>query len=458
MFLSNQPSRKSLVTLSYLVLSFSSFLFSGCLSDPITGPEVRPRLVLPPQRVMFTSPVSSFVAPATGDMVIRWTRSTADTQLNFKGYYVKVWTSQPDTDQLGTPSESDLQLVDTAHIAKVAGRIDTSVTFHTLPLGRYTAVVWGEKATDTLGYSLDSARLHFDFDPRPLMNPTNLRATSTSPTTVQLRWDLPSTNKNIGMFGYIVYYHDPIQTRNDSGHYAQFVPAGDSANTATVTIPPLLTPLRGASEHPYRMWVKAIRKDSAMFYGSDTNEIVWAGAEINPPQAFSLKHDSIGNPIPDSGYHGFRHSIFMGRPANSQNWGIADDSTNQYPHQVALQISGNTLSLNTLNGAAFLSDGGLARMDTAFDLTHIYYAVPYNDPSQFTINSVTLTNQSSGTGVVLYLMFKDADPAFPANEWARIFILRQADGTFVNHSGGVDIQVSFQPGVTQGGTSHLPYY
>ena len=439
-------SRRLAPAVAILISLLSAF--AGCMSDPVTGPEVRPRLVLPPTRVSFYSPPESFVAPATGDMVVRWTRSPADTQLNFKGYFVHLWTSHTYTDPVLHQTKTDfLTLVDSAHIKKLPGELDTNYRFHSLPLGEYTAVVWGEKATDTVGYSVDSGIGSFIFDPRPLTNPSNLRATSKESNMVRLTWDLPASYSNDGMVGFQVYYRDPA-IPHDSAHRLGTPVHKDSlaSHTVDVRIPPLQTVLRGSSERAVQMWVKSVRDDSTQFY-EDSNSIVWAGAvRMDDPAA---RPDTTGKI--DTSHKGFRHAIFMGQTGTT--FGVSDDTIDANA-QVQISINGGQVTLQGVNGAKFL-DG---HVDPAPSLDSIFYVTPYDNPSQFNTPSVTLP-PSGDSNLVLYVMFPDRswDKLTP-NEWARILVYRQSDGTYVNARGGIDIAVSFQPGVTSDGNSHLPYY
>jgi hypothetical protein len=337
-------------------------------------------------------------------------------------------------------------LIDSAHVRKLPGELDTSHTFHSLPADEYTAIVWGEKATDTIGYSLDSAVGSFKFDPRPLTNPTNLRATSIGPNRVRLKWDVPTTYANTGMLGYEGYYRTTV--RNDSAHRLAFISKVDSFTVASadVSTPILQTLLRGSAESAVQFWVKSIRNDSAQFYG-DSNSITWAGAQVFT----SAPKIDTGGKV-DTSHHGFRHAIFMGVTGTS--FGVTDDTIDQNA-QIKITINNDQVTLDGMNGAKFL-DG---RMDAAPSLDSIFYSSPYDDPSQFNTPSVTLP-ATGDSNLVLYVMFPDRSwgPNYP-NEWARILVYRQRNGTYVNAGGGIDVAVSFQPGVaSDGSSSHLPYY
>src|SRR5262249_22750988 len=80
---SDMPARYS-----FLLVFLMAAVLSGCLSDPVTEPEIKPRLVLRPERAWLR---------ATGLTTIeaRWTHSVTDTQGNFKGYYLTIYQSAP---------------------------------------------------------------------------------------------------------------------------------------------------------------------------------------------------------------------------------------------------------------------------------------------------------------------------------------------------------------------------
>jgi hypothetical protein len=444
---------RRLAPLVAVLLSLSAFM--GCMDDPVTGPEVRPRLVLAPAKVGFYSPVASFVAPSTGDLVIKWSRSPADTQLNFKGYFVQVWqsvmpTKVDDTEMLIQPP------IGTMHVRKLPGELDTSATFHGVTAGRYTARVWGEKATDTLGYSESYGRITFDFDPRPLTNPTNLRATSVGPGQIGLIWDNASTYNYTGMYETRVYYRDA--SVKDSFHLATAIQRGSDTfgivHQTKITVGGLKEPLHGSSERAVQIWVKAMRNDSTFFYG-DSNSIVWAGAVAY--SSGTATTDTSSHHV-DSTHKGFHHAIFIGQiggGTTGAQLGVSDDTIDNNA-QIGLQFNSGMVTLQAQNGAAFL-DG--PKIDHAISLDSIYYSAPKADPSKFNTQSIQLPATSDSSAIV-YLKFKDFgwDKTNHPDEWARILIVRQADGSFINASGGIDIEVRFQPGSTFDGSSHLPYY
>ena len=422
---------------------------AGCLADNAPIVQVVPEVVLAPQNPRFQA--IDFVPPASGSMLVMWNRSVADTQLNFKGYLVELWKS--DTDNTNPPGTDTLtQLLDSVYIFRTGTLVaDTSCTFkgipgypQGIPLGRYTIQVYGVKADSTGTLSLDSSVYSALFDPLPLTNPTNIEATSAGPTQVMLHWTPATTERDTGFYRYVIYYRDT--TKIDTGHVWGFVPKYSPqflSSTAEVNVPGH-TPLNQTSvEWPYQFWIKSERVDSTFVYGGDTNAVVWAGAE------------HLSSPGSDSvGWGGIHNSIFIG--SFNQNLAIVDDS-NRSDMQVKIDTNGGVVTLTGENGVRFLDDGtGSARMDTASALDSIFYTYPYATPSQFTVKSATLPKNATSAGIVLYLMIPDKN-LHNAPEWARLFI-KSFGGAFLNASGGIHCDASFQPAVSSDGTQHLPYY
>jgi hypothetical protein len=432
-------------------------VLAGCLPD--NGPivQVVPRVVLAPQNPRFQA--IDFSAPASGSMLVKWNRSIADTQLNFKGYFVKLYKvdSTQNVDLSNSIPIATAQIVRSGRLLPDSTHLFTQTTLGpTIPLGDYGVVIFGVKANDSSSLSTDSSEYFGLFDPRPLTNPTNLRATSLGPTQIGLCWTPSPTEKDSGFFRYVIYYRDT--TKNDTGRViatnqkqSPVIDSGVTINwndsTAIVSVPGV-TPQNGTtSEWPYQFWVKSERNDSTFFYPGDTNSETWAGAQ------------NLTSPGADSGsgvWGGFHNSIFIG--SFNQAWAIVDDS-NRTDKQVTVTIDANnkTVTLTDTNGCFFLDDGtGTARMDTTYSLGSIYYKYPYATPSDFRVQSVTLPATATSTGIVLYLMIPD--PLVGNPEWARLFISRQKDGTFINSSGGIHCDASFQPALSNDGSKHLPYY
>src|SRR5690349_16495063 len=114
------------------ILFLLSVLLHGCLGDNVDGPTVVPRLVFPPGNAYFKAITS------TTDVQIRWNRSVSDTQQNFKGYFVKLYSSMIDTSNL-LAEDKPITELDSVHV----GPGDTSYTFHNLSLlQRYTVRIY----------------------------------------------------------------------------------------------------------------------------------------------------------------------------------------------------------------------------------------------------------------------------------------------------------------------------
>lgn len=429
-------------------------VLAGCLPD--NGPivQVVPRVVLAPQNPRFQA--IDFSAPASGSMLVKWNRSIADTQLNFKGYFVKLYKvdSTQNVDLSNSIPIATAQIVRSGRLLPDSTHLFTQTTLGpTIPLGDYGVVLFGVKTNDSSSLSTDSSEYFGLFDPRPLTNPTNLRATSLGPTQIGLCWTPSPTEKDSGFFRYVIYYRDT--TKNDTGRViatnqkqSPVIDSGVTINwndsTAIVSVPGV-TPQNGTTtEWPYQFWVKSERNDSTFFPG-DTNSVVWAGAEQVPRS---------GN---DTGVNGGflqvynNDTIYFGTLNNQYD--LAIDSSKDGKGQVSVSIiDGNvTLSVQSPNGIGFL-----ARTDQDSSLGSVYYSAPLDDPSQFDQKSIQLPSPANG-GVIVYVMMND-DVRAVGNMWARILIRAQSDGSYINSNGATDIKASFQPAVSNDGSQHLPYY
>jgi hypothetical protein len=475
-----------------LLLIVCCALLAGCIAEPPTPMQVVPEIIVPPAGISFKA--INYIPHSTpvpkGQMLVTWNRSAADTQLNFKGYFIRVWTA--DTTNYSEYGRDNVDMVvDTVTVFRPytapgipVKRTDTTYTFTSLigttpksglPLGTYLVAVYGEKtsASDTTIYSLDSTFYVGLFDPLPLESPTNLRATSYGAQNVLLRWTAPVTDKDTGLFQYVVYYRDTTLMPFDTGHIAATVPIPHpnvgNDSMVLVTVPAANSSTSQTAEWPYEFWVKAERNDSTFFYGADmygldTNHITWAGAEACPktyPGSDSIPAgDTISDTLPVWG--GFHNSLFFGY-SNGQ-WDMVDDSTPTSPNGASAQVelainpSTKTVTLTTANGATFLGpSANNATYDTTPSLDSLFYTYPFVTPSStFAANSFTLPNPPHSTGIVLYLRMIDPN-LNGAAEYARLFIQRLSNGTFLNASNGIHCQSSFQPGVGQG-QAHLPYY
>jgi len=444
---------------------------AGCIADPVTPFQVRPETVVAPQNPFFQAiNYKQYSTPPSGNMLVKWNRSLADTQLNFKGYFVQLQLA--DTNGFYINQTDSLEkIVDTATILRpysLPGQpvklTDTFCTFTSLigaapnsglPEGTYAVTVWSEKTStkDTTIKSVDFSQYVALFDPLPMQNPTNLEATSTGSQTVLLRWTLPVTDKDTGFFRYVIYYRDTT-LQHDTGHVAITAPKG--TNTALVSVPPATGTAVTATEWPYEFWIKSQRNDSTFFYGPDmygpdTNHIVWSGAELVPK---SGNDSSSGN----SGFLQVLNGKSMYFGSLNNQWDVSEDSTDN-TGQVVVSIAPDsvvTLTVQSHNGNLG-GVGFMNRMDMDSVLDSVFYSGPLNDPSQFTQTNIQLPHYPSKGGVIVYLMMNDDQQTLLGHQWARILIHAQPNGTFIN-SGGIDVKGSFQPGVSLGGGQHLPFY
>ncbi|HEY3876217.1 MAG TPA: hypothetical protein VGM92_12130 [Candidatus Kapabacteria bacterium] len=454
-------------------------VLNGCLQDPNTVFQVRPETVLAPQNPKFIAPFSGYQqysSPPSGTLLASWNRSIADTQLNFKGYYVELWTSDTSGSsiEIGSGSGENLDsLVDTASIYRVGGKIaDTFYLFKTMhspniknfstspiTLGRYTIRVSGIKTTaaDTVIGSMDTSEFSSLFDPLPMANPTNLQATSINPTTVLLKWTPSVTGHDTGFYQYVAYYRD-TSLAHDTGHEVLLsgISKWGNDSEAQVSVPGSNEAGSVTQEWPYEFWIKSERIDSQFYYGSlwgpDTNGVVWAGA-ANVPQFPN-----------DTGHAGFLlvpsdSNVYLGATANSSGDMILNSAIN---NAFQVQIANNIVTLVALNGTKFS-----ARQDFVTGLDSIFYTSPYDNPNDFTETSfllpTTLSVPSGDTtyGVICYMKIPDPN-LNNTPEYARLFIRWDVlSGSFLNPKplgDGIDIEGSFQPGVSTDGSAHLPFY
>jgi hypothetical protein len=394
------------------VALITATIFAGCLSDDITLPDVKPRLVQQPAFVFYKSLTGN-------DLQVRWTRSVSDTQLNFKGYFIRLYTSQPyaaNTD----PSAKDSTLIeiDSAH----AGKGDTSYTFKNIPLGRYTAEVFGERfpsdtAPSVVVLSQYSQYASFDHDPRDVAAPDSIFASSgSSASIVNLFWTPSKSESQVGMAGYILRYRD---TTSNSTKVIE-IPGGrfqkiDSAKIPlirfTVQIPVGNTaPL----EKPYKFWIKAIRKDSVE--STDSIGISWSGAERLPIGSLSSFKLDTG--------------IFVGQVGTIYN--MQEVEVGKAENYFSFHFDGSALTVNASNGTKFVN-----QIDSSSDLDVTnYFSRPFDD-AEFSVTSLTLPS-SPASGAVFYVLF-------PNGSRARVLVGVQQGNTFIRSDNMVSLSASFQP-------------
>jgi hypothetical protein len=417
----------------YLVPQLFVFLLAaitlvGCLSDPITGPQVFYRGIFKPNTITHRD-TNYNAATRTGDLVVRWTRSESDTQLNFKGYYIKLYPGI--RDPIDTVTHAIIPAgpaIDSVHV----GIGIHQYIFHNLPLKLYSVAVWGERIEkptrpDSLTLSFDSAGQGFSFDPRPLLNPTNLRAVSGGSNTVKLMWDLPATDTQSNVSGYVVYYHKALPI-HDTILRTQFVTL---LHTDTVTINGLPSGPDIFPETDFTFWVKTLRGDSTLG-GPDSSIVTWAGA-VQLSNAGQGDSSTILQVISGNG-------IFIGQ--NNQGYAILSERNDSA--EIKVNITGQQV---TLSGTSFVPTG-----DEANRIDSIYYLTPFLTPA-YTQSSFTLPNSSSHDGFVVYALLPNSDPALTSEPLhVRLFFRKDpATGSFVSANNSVHVRASYQP------NGRLPY-
>jgi hypothetical protein len=409
----------------FLILA-SLITISGCLSDPINGPQIFYHGVVNPT-VMSRRDTLYNPATQTGSLVLRWQPTLTDTQLNFRGYYVALYKAD----------SFQAYLIDTivpASPTKLAYR-DTiiqhnilTVTFTNIPLRQYIAAVWALQYSnpakpDSLIKSIDSAGLTFFFDPRPVNHPTVVQAVSAGSQQVNLKWKLPACDTQSNVIGYQVYYKDPLPTHiHDTARVAASIPVHQDSAVVTV---PASTITAGFSEYKYHFWVSVVRADS-LVDSSYADGIDWSGAE-------QVTSGTGGDSIPA---HNGLFSIPLGNAfIGAANGGYAIDSTTN--------SSANLFITQNGGGQVVVSSGGVGTTmfdpngDTASDISQVYYSAPITD---YSASSVTLPNSVTSPGYVIHIKLPDGSVA-------RIFFLygTGTTGTGFVTNGYVYIKASYQP-------------
>jgi hypothetical protein len=344
----------------YLVFILPLLALTGCLTDTINGPQAVLRPVLPPSAVYYQS------ITGTTNVQIRWNPPLADTQNNFKGYFIDIFNSKPSSDVSLTVDSVFGNPIDSMQVLKT----DTSwiSSGHMVQGGRYTAYVWGvrfpdPKKPDSVVKSQYWGAISFNFDSRKVYAPKELYASSNSSNAVNLFWTPSESDTNIGMAGYIIRYQD---TLNNSSHvifYSRQIK--DSSTTQFVrgkyytTISPIA--LQGLTTSPfekeYKYWVKAVRKDSVE--SDDSIGIVWSGAENLSAQVTSLDTGIF------LGISNFTYQILLTNPGSSRfrctqsggNFVLTGNANTNNPTFFSTQVDNDsTLDVNFTKGVFRASD------------------------------------------------------------------------------------------------------
>lgn len=394
-----------------LVLSFGGMLV-GCLGDEV-GVETKPQIILQP-------PYVRFEARGTSDLIAKWGRSLTDTQQNFKGYYIELFTSV----KVDPTSELDsiLDTVATAH----APKSDTSYKFTNILPGRYTLSVWGERYPDpanpdSLVLSAFPVQFSFTFDLLPVLAPKGLLAHANGLGNVTIYWEPSSSIAQEGMAGYIIRYRDSSSTSSKIYTFAERPPKSVSPITRILQFPLASDGL----ERPYKIWVKGVRNDSTE--SVDSAVIVWSGATavgLNQPTV------EIGK------------KIFIGKV----NTGYEIKQLDAAEAQIAVTATDSTVTIEALGGARFAS-----RVDDNI-LDSVFFSAPFAE-SDFTETTLTLPRNPARSGVCFYVRLPGEEGTYPR---ARIMFVRNANGTLIHPPGTtIRAQAKFQLG---GPPYNLPYF
>jgi len=377
------------------ILLLISALLYGCLGDNVDRPTVKAQLVLAPALTYYKAITN------TTDVQIRWNRSSTDLQTNFKGYFVKLFASEVDTNnRLG---EDILhEELDSIHV----GPGDTTTPFHNLVLLKlYTVEVFGERfSNDTPVYSEGHSFISFTYDSREVVAPKNIYASSASPTMVNLSWDTSQTESQENFAGYIIRYRDESQTNSHvieppGGRIsAKAFSFGSLIRFLSVTVPGnTFAPI----EREYKFWVKAIRTDSVE--SDDSIGISWSGAErLGPLQIIIDTWVFLGG----NGTGGFAMATFDISSANSY---------------LTTHFDGTTLTIASLHGTTFATKKDLV---DSLGIDHFRFSAPLSD-NEFTETSVTLPSPPSSGGIQFYALL-------PSGR-ARLFIPSYKDSSGVGH-------------------------
>lgn len=359
-----------------LVVFLFSLVLIGCLDDPITEPEIVPRLVLQPEYAGLEA------VTGTNNIRAKWSPSLTDTQANFKGYVVELYESAKYSDSSYTIEDSlFLPMLASAHVPKS----DTSHTFvgFTTNGKRYSIRVYGERFPDpanpdSVVLSKDYANAVLDYDATPVIAPTTLKAGSLGTNSVRLEWTPSPSAANFGFFGYVIRYRDNTNTKSQifavkTGKFDRFftvqVPATSSQTFIT----------------PYEFSIKALRNDSTE--SADSTVIVWSGAWSVPQVSVrDVKIDTL---------------IFIGQ--TNQYFDLVVTSTSE--GQIRADTAGGNIRLTALSGAKFAS-----RVDSGTTFDSLCYSAPFDD-AVFTESAIELPRYSFAGGKMVYILFAEGTRA-----------------------------------------------
>lgn len=358
-----------------IVLLFGGILI-GCLGDPITEPQIVPRLVLQPQSATLEA------ITGTNDIKAKWTPSPTDTQQNFMGYYVELYRSAKysDSSYIGEDSLLD-PILAKAHVPKS----DTSYIFpnFTISGNRYSIRVYGERFPDpanpdSIILSKDYANASLDYDSAPVLAPTMFGGGSLGANLVRLQWSPSPSASNPGFSGYIIRYRDNTNTKS----LIQTVRVGKFETFSTVNVPAT------SSQNviiPYSFSIKALRNDSTE--SADSTMLIWSGAWSVPQVGVrDVRIDTL---------------IFIGQTNQYYDLIVTD----RPEAQIRPDTSIGDITLTALSGAKFAS-----RIDSGTSLDSVCYDLPLDD-ALFTESSIVLPRYSNAGGKIVYILFAEGTRA-----------------------------------------------
>lgn len=419
--------------LSILVSVLMLGTLASCMEDPITGPEGEAQTIFRPNSIGFRFLDHTPGSP-TGSIRVYWSNSSSDTRPNFGGYVVRLLGV--DTITVGStlvPRETQLA-------QKIVGKTVFEAVFEDVPLyENYIFAVWGMRnpdpaKPDSLILSRDSMAVAEPviFDPRPLENPSAIRAASINATTILLEWDLPSTSDQGNVLWYTVYYRDPSRVQDSAkvgGAIAGKDTSGSNFRQIHVTVPPALVGQGLSLVKEYEFWVKAIRTDSMQFY-DDSTLIRWSGGE-----RLQLSQDTLRNTLR------LGQGLFIGNLQGRFGAQERDPALDNV--WMKFEDGGENVTVTGLRGTRFFATyHGAKELDTAI------FSSPVAE-SAFDQESMTLPKSAPQGGWMIYARL------FGLNgEPVRLFI-SATSGSIVRASNDLQIEMIYQP---KTGAPPLPYF
>ena len=413
------------------------------MDDPITSDEPVPQNIFRPNSVGFRFLEHTPGSP-TGSIRVFWSNSSSDRQANFEGYVVRL---------LGRDSslQGSTWITRTFPIQeKIVDKTIFEVVFDNVLVGEdYILAVWGKAFSkpndlDSLLLSRDSAVGFTErgegiiFDPRPLENPTALRAASVGENSVRLEWDNPGTHSQTNLGGYFVYYRDPSRL-NDSAKFLQYVaPLAAPWTVSFVNVPAPLEQIGTGNSNvkEYEYWVKAVRRDSAQFY-DDSTLIRWSGGARVVP-------DSINGSVRFG--QGLEIGNLNGRV------GAREADPNAASAWIRFDEEGENIRITGLKGTRFFAEyHGASELDTAI------FSAPL-ETSQYSEESITVPKSSPRGGWMFYAKLPDTDDpkSFVDGNPVRLRIRGAIGGSVVINGDRISLELIYQP--KRGDAAPLPYF